>query len=176
MAQQILLEYSFLSPEPPGEHLHEAMRRILLQQIVDMGENAIPLDPEKGRVPITEGKVDEKYRESRGSRGTKRFFSTPDIEPCETVVAEDDADARKSKRSRSKGAHSTATIFSSVVLMYHPYMSTITLRSRFNLTNQQMICCALFSLAALICACTSLAIGPPSIVNHNTPPRSTILV
>jgi hypothetical protein len=143
MAQQILPEYSFLSPEPRREHRHEAMRRILLQQIVNMGENAIPLDPEKIRVPMTEGKVDEKYRGSRGSRGTKWFFSTPDIEFPRPVVAEDDVDARKSKRSRSKGVHAYRChyLFCSFDVSF---MLTITLSSRINLTNQQMIPCALF--------------------------------
>jgi hypothetical protein len=111
MCHQIRPEYSFLSPAPQKEHLHEAMRRILLRQIVSMGRDAIPLDPKKVRVPTANGKPLENYR---GSRGTKRFLTTPDL----PVVVGSEFDARKSKRSRSKGAyHSHA--FSLLSLMYH---------------------------------------------------------
>ena len=41
MAQQVRPEYAYL--QPSQEHLHEAMRRLLLRQIVEMGEDAIPL-------------------------------------------------------------------------------------------------------------------------------------
>ena len=49
MSGQIRPEYAHLSPSPRKEHLHEAMRRLLLQQIVDMGDDAIPLDPRSVR-------------------------------------------------------------------------------------------------------------------------------
>ena len=41
MARQVRPEYAYL--QPAQEHLHEAMRRLLLRQIVEMGEDAIPL-------------------------------------------------------------------------------------------------------------------------------------
>jgi hypothetical protein len=43
MCAQIRLEYSYISPPPWKEHLHEAMQRLLLQWIVDMESNPIPL-------------------------------------------------------------------------------------------------------------------------------------
>ena len=55
MCRQILPEYAYLSPSPRKDHLHEAMRRLLLQQIVDMGSDTIPLDPHAVRVPIVDG-------------------------------------------------------------------------------------------------------------------------
>ncbi|KAI0788727.1 hypothetical protein C8Q75DRAFT_719219 [Abortiporus biennis] len=44
LADQVQVEYVFLDPPPPEDHLHEALSRILLQFIVDMKED-IPLDP-----------------------------------------------------------------------------------------------------------------------------------
>jgi hypothetical protein len=55
MGTQIRPEYGYLSPSPRTEHLHEAMRRLLLQQIVDMGSDAIELDPHLVRVPFDPG-------------------------------------------------------------------------------------------------------------------------
>ncbi len=39
MADQITPEYGYLSPPPARDHLHEAMRRLLLEQIVRMDED-----------------------------------------------------------------------------------------------------------------------------------------
>ena len=66
-------EYAYLSPPPPTEHLHEAMRRLLLQQIVKMSDDVIPLDPKKIRVPIIDGKP------INSSRCTKRVYGTPEV-------------------------------------------------------------------------------------------------
>ncbi len=44
MAGQINPEYGYLSPPPAKDHLHEAMRRLLLEQIVEM-EDPIELQP-----------------------------------------------------------------------------------------------------------------------------------
>ena len=41
MRKQIIPEYAYL--QPAQEHLHEALRRILLRQIVKMGDDVIPL-------------------------------------------------------------------------------------------------------------------------------------
>jgi len=73
MALQIQPEYAYLLPSPRMEHLHEAMRRLLLQQIVDMGDDVIPLDPKKERVPTVDGKPINQ------SRGTKRMYGTPEV-------------------------------------------------------------------------------------------------
>ena len=45
MAEQIFPEYGFMDPPPALDHLHEAMRRLLLEQIVKMqkANNPIPL-------------------------------------------------------------------------------------------------------------------------------------
>jgi hypothetical protein len=52
---QVEPEYAYLSPPPRPDHLHEAMGRLLLQQIVDIGDDTIPLDPSKSRVPTAKG-------------------------------------------------------------------------------------------------------------------------
>ncbi len=44
MAKQIRPEYAYLDPPPPSDHLHEAMRRLLLEQILKMPD-PIPLEP-----------------------------------------------------------------------------------------------------------------------------------
>ena len=41
MARQVRPEYAYL--QPSQEHLHEAFRRLLLRQIVEMGDEVIPL-------------------------------------------------------------------------------------------------------------------------------------
>jgi hypothetical protein len=68
MALQIQPKYAYLLPLPRMEHLHKAMWRLLLQQIVDMGDNVIPLDPKKESVPTVDGKPINQ------SRGTKRIY------------------------------------------------------------------------------------------------------
>jgi hypothetical protein len=73
MCAQIRPEYAYLSPSPRREHLHEAMRRLLLQQIVDMGVDAIPLDPRAVRVPTVNGKP------AQEPRILKRKFVTVDV-------------------------------------------------------------------------------------------------
>lgn len=49
MARQIYPEYGLLATPPPQEHLHEAMRRLLLAHIMSMGD-PVPLDPKNPRV------------------------------------------------------------------------------------------------------------------------------
>ncbi|KAI0072547.1 hypothetical protein K474DRAFT_1667686 [Panus rudis PR-1116 ss-1] len=49
---QVRPEYGYLDPPPPQEHLHEAMRRLLLEAIVrihDNPEEDVELDPNRGR-------------------------------------------------------------------------------------------------------------------------------
>ncbi|THG94388.1 hypothetical protein EW026_g7076 [Hermanssonia centrifuga] len=50
MSLQVWPEYGLLAESPPREHLHEAMRRLLLQHIVDM-DDPIPLNP-RNRRPV----------------------------------------------------------------------------------------------------------------------------
>ena len=74
LAQQIAPEYAFLQSFPCVEHLHEAMRRILLQTIVEMGDKDVELDPSNPRLQkyVAKGKGDD------ASRGTKRGRGTND--------------------------------------------------------------------------------------------------
>jgi hypothetical protein len=106
MCDQIRPEYSYLSPAPPKEHLHEAMRRILLRQIVSMRGNAIPLNHKKVRVPVVNGRP---LQSPRAFRGTKRSLTSPDFSADPEPVVGDHVDIfdepmRKIKKSKSKGA------------------------------------------------------------------------
>jgi hypothetical protein len=76
MSAQIGPEYSYLAL-PQRDHLHEAMRRLLLQQIVDLelAGDEIPLDPSSVRVRTVEGKA------VTDPRTNKRHFETVDIFP-----------------------------------------------------------------------------------------------
>ena len=51
LANQIYLEWQFLSPKPPPDHLHEAFRRILLKRITDLetSRTPYPIQPTKRR-------------------------------------------------------------------------------------------------------------------------------
>lgn len=51
LADQIAPEYGYLNPPPKRDHLHEAFRRILLEQILAMEDNPIPLTPNVFRHP-----------------------------------------------------------------------------------------------------------------------------
>ncbi|KAF7796481.1 hypothetical protein EIP86_007658 [Pleurotus ostreatoroseus] len=58
MAHQIYPEYGLLETPPPQEHLHEAMRRLLLAHIVSM-EDPVPLDPREPRaMPLKFTRID----------------------------------------------------------------------------------------------------------------------
>ncbi len=57
MAAQVRPEYGYLSPSPRKDHLHEAMRRLLLQQIVGMKDDiklrpgvSRPLSPDDNQI------------------------------------------------------------------------------------------------------------------------------
>ncbi|KAL4245119.1 hypothetical protein ABKN59_009861 [Abortiporus biennis] len=54
LTAQVSPEYAYLTPSPPEDHLHEAFRRILLQQIVDMQGKDIKLDPKNLRTVLNE--------------------------------------------------------------------------------------------------------------------------
>ncbi|KAK7690219.1 hypothetical protein QCA50_006871 [Cerrena zonata] len=45
LAEQVKPEYGFLDSPPKADHLHEAFRRILLEQILTMEDDPIPLAP-----------------------------------------------------------------------------------------------------------------------------------
>ncbi|KAI0077853.1 hypothetical protein K474DRAFT_1042531 [Panus rudis PR-1116 ss-1] len=52
LTSQVRPEYGYLDPPPPQEHLHEAMRRLLLDAIVQIHDNPelnVELDPNCGR-------------------------------------------------------------------------------------------------------------------------------
>jgi hypothetical protein len=89
MSAQIQPEYARLSPSPKIDHLHEAMRRLLLQQIVKMRDNPIPLDPNKYRVQTENGERLEPF-----PRG-KRAYETRDIT----------GSSRTSKKSKGECLH-----------------------------------------------------------------------
>lgn len=77
MALQICPEYAYLVPSPPEDHLHEAMRRILLQQIVSMQDD-IPLDPDNPRPkdpPPPPGEQDTEQQ-----KDVKRGFKRPCVD------------------------------------------------------------------------------------------------
>ncbi|KAJ3478142.1 hypothetical protein NLI96_g9971 [Meripilus lineatus] len=71
MMYQIRPEYAFLDPPPAADHLHEAMRRLLLEQIVKMqaSGDSIPLIPGCSRRTYR-GKESEK--ETRAAAPVKR--------------------------------------------------------------------------------------------------------
>ena len=92
MCAQVRPEYAYLSPSPRKDHLHEAMRRLLLQQIVDMGDDAIPLDPHRVRVPTIDGKP------AQTSRASKRLFDTVDVFGTAEEIT--------NKKQRRKGTYS----------------------------------------------------------------------
>ena len=51
LAHQVVPEYGLLDYEPKRDHLHEAFRRILLEQILSMDDDPIPLTPNVSRDP-----------------------------------------------------------------------------------------------------------------------------
>lgn len=71
MAAQIRPEYGYLSPPPRKDHLHEAMRRLLLEQLVGMTDD-IKLDPGVSR-PLSpdEDQLTGTKRKSRRKGGVK---------------------------------------------------------------------------------------------------------
>ena len=54
LAHQVMPEYGLLDYEPKRDHLHEAFRRILLEQILSMDDDPIPLTPNISRNPDLE--------------------------------------------------------------------------------------------------------------------------
>ena len=58
LSYQVAPEYGRLETQPPQEHLHEAFRRILLEQILSMND-PIPLTPDLSRNPIFDAEEDE---------------------------------------------------------------------------------------------------------------------
>ena len=64
MGRQVIPEYAYLDKEPPKDHLHEAMRRILLRYISEM-KDKIDLVPEKES-------WQEEEQGQQGHRGSKR--------------------------------------------------------------------------------------------------------
>lgn len=49
LLDQTAPEYAYLDPPPVEDHLHEAFRRLLLKQIVEMNDYPVPLDVQHGR-------------------------------------------------------------------------------------------------------------------------------
>ncbi len=83
MAAQIRPEYGYLSPPPPKDHLHESMRRLLLEQILEMGDSDVDLQPGVSR-PSPPGdddalKVGAKRKSDRqgGTNGKRSRLSPP---------------------------------------------------------------------------------------------------
>lgn len=75
MAKQVAPEYGYMDPPPALDHLHEAMRRLLLEQIVQMehAHNPIELLPGYMR-PLKDPKEGDSQPAS--SRGNKRKSGT----------------------------------------------------------------------------------------------------
>ncbi|KAK7690220.1 hypothetical protein QCA50_006872 [Cerrena zonata] len=57
LTSQVRPEYGLLDPPPKKDHLHEAFRRILLEQILAMEDDPIPLTPNMSRKPATAQKI-----------------------------------------------------------------------------------------------------------------------
>ena len=81
---QIAPEYAFLQPPPCQEHLHEAMRRILLDAIVNL-KSDVPLNPKNPRL-----RKDVKVgNRATWTRGSKRSRLTDDSLPSKRSCHED---------------------------------------------------------------------------------------
>ena len=85
MAQQVYPEYGFMDPPPALDHLHEAMRRLLLEQIVQM-QNA------KNPIPLTAGSL----RPLRMKKPIRKRVEQPDFGG--TSAAGDTPSTRGTKR------------------------------------------------------------------------------
>ena len=75
MVGQIQPEYDLLFPKPKKEHLHKALHRLILQQLVEMESvsNPIPLSPGKKReLPQMLGTY-----VAQSSHGSKRSYTDP---------------------------------------------------------------------------------------------------
>lgn len=77
MTRIIRPEYAFLKPNVPPDHLHEAMQRLLLQQIFAMADDPIPLESTTRQLkrpikfhgePHTTSGIKRETGESSGSR------------------------------------------------------------------------------------------------------------
>ncbi|KAJ3481248.1 hypothetical protein NLI96_g7778 [Meripilus lineatus] len=89
LAAQVYPEYDLFDPPPPPEHLHEAMRRLLLQFIYSM-ENPIALDPGVTR-PL--------QKEPQGTdEDSDAEFSEDEEDSSKQGDAEDSESARKRPR------------------------------------------------------------------------------
>ncbi len=77
VASQVRPEYSLLSVAPPEEHLHEAVRRLLLQKITDMDDKheVIPLDC-GGRKMVSKDST-RVLREQGGGPGVRFTITEP---------------------------------------------------------------------------------------------------
>ena len=72
MGAQIYPEYGWFSPPPVDDHLHEAMRRLLLEQILKMQEDPIHLQDEETR-PLEPDTEEESIEVPEGmALGSKR--------------------------------------------------------------------------------------------------------
>ncbi|KAJ3476873.1 hypothetical protein NLI96_g10860 [Meripilus lineatus] len=80
MARQVMPEYAHLQPPPHPDHLHEAMRRILLEQILKMVESgeAIPLIPGCSREAFHDFEEELEDDQSKLSAFTKRKHTLQD--------------------------------------------------------------------------------------------------
>lgn len=82
MAEQVKPEYGYLSPAPPNDHLHEAMRRLLLEQILRMDdEPGIPLQAGTPRLPPDDGGNTRKRKSQQqgGADGKRSKLSTQNL-------------------------------------------------------------------------------------------------
>ncbi|KAI0076428.1 hypothetical protein K474DRAFT_1644918 [Panus rudis PR-1116 ss-1] len=102
LAGQVIPEYAYLSPPPPEDHLHEAFRRIILEQIVGM-DDPIPLIPGRSRAD------DLRTEKPAGIVGfSRKGKRTATMSPEDL----DETEERQSKRARRKGdsEHNTSSV------------------------------------------------------------------
>lgn len=64
LGDQVQPEYALLDTPPEQDHLHEAFRRILLEQILSMEDDEIPLTPNISRKPP----IEKRAGQERGAR------------------------------------------------------------------------------------------------------------
>lgn len=107
LAKQVRPEYGLLNPPPKPDHLHEAFRRIILEQILSMGEDPIPLTPNATRsIPVQDGSEDEDNDSRLDSE------AEPSVHPSKKRKTGDDGNfERRSKLGRYTKGISSSTLF-----------------------------------------------------------------
>ncbi len=102
MASQIRPEYAYLDPPPVPEHLHEPMRRLLLEQILKMKDDPIPLEagsvrPLKPRDPPAQAPTVQAVAESKKPSMKRKELAEEN--------AQAEPEGSKSKKAKRPGGY-----------------------------------------------------------------------